>query len=602
MNTKIVFFLVIFTVSISNIFGEVPGWDTFNGNAEYNGTTGKFSIAGVPVNLNKGYRYFWAFGDGTCAAGTINSPSGVNGSFIIDTIHQISNAIPAKAYLELTPLYDDKSRPKRFAINFPSPFPTGVTVLPPNSKKVSLFANREAVIGDEITYIINYSSFDGCDNQRATLIFNYPDSLLTFECNTSLNNLITYYDEVGNCLPGEISFNSLQVSSSRNIFIRLRVKDNTIPLSQIICSVELRLESVGNAGAMCNKLNTIISDTLLINPDKSHDPNNILSISGICLPAPNKLVYRVNFQNDGNGPCSLVVIKNFIPDYFNPSSLVMIKPENLQPSYNPDANTFTWALPTSHLKNGRLRGLNEPNFGLDFSENETKDYIEFELSFKPERHQNLKRCEVIMNQAEIVFDCNPSIVTEKFRTEFLCCKKESCDCDENIIHFAERPEGKGSEIGNSPRPGFENHQWYPTNGLEAPNAPKSNLSTPDILSYTLVSVSDAKCARDILIVNTGIPKPVSGPSFIVLEDLDYDDCCSKVKVESCAKPNVTYNYNWEYIKNGVTYHKTGAKLYLKDVTFAKLIVSDGFNQAVFYPSLNQCKSKGRKKKVVDLKF
>ena len=291
---------------------------------------------------------------------------------------------------------------------------------------LTVITNRGAVKGDSITYIIHYGNTcfsDGPINGRLEFHFDHnrdkikeviTDSRETFDdpnLDANLNGVLT------------IDYNNL--IGWRNAFITLKIDPTNNGINVLTCKA---INEQIDQERVCQSDTTTLSIPIRL---KSHDPNEITSITGLCLPPPSKLRYTIVFQNDGKGEEDTVTVKNTIPYYFNPSTLTTIEPAGLLPNYNPEKRMYTWTMYDGYLKGqDDLKGLAQYGYGSSFSEDATKDSVVFEIEFDPEFIDKIKPCETIISNAEIFFGCQKSIVTNDFKTEFLCCHKDCKKCTE----------------------------------------------------------------------------------------------------------------------------------------------------------------------------
>ena len=134
-----------------------------------------------------------------------------------------------------------------------------------------------------------------------------------------------------------------------------------------------------------------------------HDPN-IKSADKICmrpyLQDKNTITYTIRFQNEGNAPAVNVLLKDIIdPLLLDISTLDFIESEY------PYSYSTTGNLLEIEFANINLPGLKQ-NGPKKYTYDETESYIKFKIC----TYSNLNPG-VIENQAEIIFDTQPSIFT-----------------------------------------------------------------------------------------------------------------------------------------------------------------------------------------------
>ncbi len=144
---------------------------------------------------------------------------------------------------------------------------------------------------------------------------------------------------------------------------------------------------------------TSIVDSLFHIVACSYDPNSKESLPNkgglyTAVQQGEEIVYTINFQNTGNAPAHVVVIKDTLSEYIDASSFV-----------------FLYGLhPVEVLRNGFLLEFIHLNIMLPDSssnEEESKGFVKFKVRLK----NNLPESTSILNNAAIYFDLNEPIIT-----------------------------------------------------------------------------------------------------------------------------------------------------------------------------------------------
>ncbi|MEO1260011.1 MAG: hypothetical protein AAFZ15_14555 [Bacteroidota bacterium] len=483
----------------------------------------------------------------------------------------------------------------------------------PGFLHLSSFSNP--VIDDSLTYVINYET---CE-PNGYLYFDFTHQLAQIEEGrvfTYHNELVEYTstnlwsDAVAAANNGTQPLRFKLPRTTGTIFIRLNVPNTTPPGSNIAATVNL-VNSTIDSTQQEIKCDLLKSDTQSVDAS-SHDPNEILSITGMCLPPPAKMSYTIVFQNIGDGSAKNVMVRNPIPLDFDPATLVTIDPPGLLPTYDPTSRTYTWNLNhNKFLKNARpLEGTASPLYMIDFSEDATKDSITYEIEFYPDSLPTLKPCEMIVSRAEIIFDCHKSIFTNTFRTEFMCCQGPCDTCVINEYNF--EPVDTGVVVNDpeneiiidpelsrqfsasaSSSISTSSFVWYPSESVRNSSQRSTTIKDNTIPSAIFTSVENCIRTESIFPVMMADKTPPCG--LVAYEDPDYDDCCTCIRV-NCS--DSTPSFNWEYTRDGIpgVLVSTDSCLYLKNVTTAKVTVTDGRNEVIIYPNLS-CPDTGRSMEV-----
>ncbi|MEM9823829.1 MAG: hypothetical protein AAF985_22280, partial [Bacteroidota bacterium] len=498
------------------------------------------------------YRFTWFFGDGEFMEYTQTFSR--NAPVVTTVQHTYFNKVdqsiygPNDVYVEVTGgAYDELDPPKRadFIIVGPNPgtpFETDCTncsvptnnVFSPNgigsSSPLTVIRNRSFVRDHHITFII--SVLNNCQVETnppvtAEVSFYFDSSQLTPEdpsnpfivfdatdkSPSSFNSPWPQYDshykwEMTNLKRGEV----------RNIFVRMRVQANMLPRNLIFTRTELNFLNTNCPGPV----NPQVPKGVV---DNSHDPNILTSdMEHICPDLlTDSIRYTVQFRNDGTGPADTVFVKTIIPDQFDMSSIKVIYPvQGLDPpsqNINGLFREVEWTLTGPWLKNNRtLRGTREPEFGRQFLMDATVDSVVFEVAYLP--NYQPRSCDAIINQAEVIFDCNPSIFTGPYIYRFDCVTDTIIDlqtgvpdtsfkctiCEEILDYNTEQDtffacDGPVTlddyDESRILYPNTTNYYWYPPATLSGINVPKPSTTPRRNTEFFMVAYSPEPCFRTI---------------------------------------------------------------------------------------------------------
>ncbi|MBK6903527.1 MAG: DUF11 domain-containing protein [Saprospirales bacterium] len=182
----------------------------------------------------------------------------------------------------------------------------------------------------------------------------------------------------------------------------------------------------------------------------SHDPNYIVADQEtICTPVSmgQTITYTVHFQNTGDAPAKEVEVRTYLPLFFSLNNIQTLNPSAMQQVTPSSDREISWKLSGAYLKGGKLlRGTGEPGYGSDFLEEDTKDMLRYQVQLSADHlpPSYFDSCQSIVNRAEIIFDCNPSIFTNFYETIIECAVVDSfgnttCVCDTAIDTLIQPP-------------------------------------------------------------------------------------------------------------------------------------------------------------------
>ncbi|MEM9916826.1 MAG: hypothetical protein AAF990_01945 [Bacteroidota bacterium] len=470
------------------------------------------------------FEIFWYFGDGTHAKQFfVNNGGNPSITHSYNSNHYTGNNI-LSPYAEVTVLaYEEIEPPERFlpptGNNFINCSNCQPNVLPPSNNS-SIYTNREAVPGHRITYIIN-PSFSCAASNNATVIFEYNSNEMFLEQVVNIDAYSTKHNANNLSSSNPLSWQyNLSDPNPRPIFIRMQMISDITEGSMVQASVKIQYD-----GATCQEEKFTISKMVR----NSHDPNALQSDQQlVCYYAapedapPKKVRYRIVFQNQGNQAADSVMIYNRIPDPFvaTTETIDVVYPlsQNGEPpatNYNPRTGEFYWKLKDYFLRgNQDLRG--EQENGVDISE--TIDSLVYVVNFKdPYKTQffnnpatgldeRFASCDAIVNEAEIIFDSNPPILTNAFQSN-ISCQIDSCsNCATYYIladtswKFAATDsfELKASDYF-LPEYDYLQFRWYPSAGMSNARKRRPKVSPAKNTNYFLVlSQRDNSCERVVI--------------------------------------------------------------------------------------------------------
>ncbi len=165
---------------------------------------------------------------------------------------------------------------------------------------------------------------------------------------------------------------------------------NTLTLGSYLTCVAQIEPSQGD----CNPIDNISSITDQV--VGSHDPNEKeVYPSGPLTESDTVLNYTVRFQNNGNAPASLVVIKDTLSPNVDPASVIP----------GASSHPYKFSLSGTGMLTFTFENINLPDSVHD--EPHSKGFVNYTVHTKP----NLPIGTEVRNTANIYFDFNPAIVT-----------------------------------------------------------------------------------------------------------------------------------------------------------------------------------------------
>ncbi len=452
--------------------------------------------------VRRAFKYIWFFGDGSYKSGvfTFQCPA-TEGTLTVE--HTYSSTYSTQAYpqpyLEIMMLcYDDDKEPKKIAV------PTTPNGTNPNATPEHIPEPSTPID------IIHYLS------PRANEVVTYVFSVL-YECgkqsifDIGFNKSLCTVEEVFIPGHGTVSTSAIaNANASGNLFLTFP----QLPNRRVNCFVRFRFDSSVDINKTLTFSATLRDDTtiegycnsfpardmLTLQGVNSHDPNQIVAKSSLCLkqPLPTDMTYSIIFENIGDGPATTVIVEDILPDcfLFNANSIQVSKPAGIQNStnhfsLNMPTRKIRWVLDHQFLKKEVPRLHNQlmaPNDNLQDA-GDTRDTIIFTVQFDPTKP--LVPCGAIVNQAEITFLPNPAMMTNLFSTSILC----DTTCDTLCVGAYQAPRfSTVSTVKGVPLTlnlgtalsGGESVEWYPSHDLSDPHSP-SPIATPETTTtYTAI--------------------------------------------------------------------------------------------------------------------
>ncbi len=452
-----------------------------------------FTVNGLPAH-SAGYSYYWFFDDGSYAITNVNT---VNHTF--QTFFGSGGSANRTVRVEVTKLYEKGDKPTSSKLTVTP----GGGIQEPQVMSVPLviLPNRTPVPGDSVTYVVSYGSVCENTNQPGSIKITYDKDELTLA-----KPRVRFFHQEAISYPadGEIIIqldgSSFDNGKARRVFLPFEVKPEVQQHQTVGISGDI-FYGINTQSCLGGNPVTAYQDAQL-----SHDPNYIVANTPmVCGPVSSaqKLQYTIHFQNIGQAPANQVEVRSYLPIFFSAANVNTIYPSGMTNPTSVSSGEVVWTLTGVRLNGGSpLRGTGEPGFGASFFEEDTKDSIVYEVTFDPPPGTVFDSCQAVINRAEIVFDCNPSIHTNFYQTVISCLPMDStgnCFCDtlSGTVIFSDTLLFAGSALpfdvsGTSPA----SVVWYPAVFLTDPYSSTPSASPTRGIDY-MASLRKAGCSYDL---------------------------------------------------------------------------------------------------------
>ncbi len=533
----------------------------------------------LDINYNDFAIVFYQFGDGEYYIWQQHRNSS---QLVPDIVHKYKQAGTYTVEVWAIRYNDNDDPPDMVAI------PTNLTADPsgsyrslPSHKTTGYQSSWNIVAGDYVFYII--SANNTCiEGDLATFNISFQhDSKLQF----SPQENYYYYEGSGNGIYNKsgntqkynhsirtIQWNNISIGYNKTklFYLKFKAQDGLPPNIDINNSLNI---TDNIEGPTCG-------DTIINNQETvqlSHDPNYkaVLSEQSISWSKTNtlKVKYQIEFQNLGHGSADTVIIKDIIDLGFvegvtpyatitsaqwvkdNISVLNSTIPARYGSRLSP--NEYQWILP---YETPRLRGTNEPEYMDTHFDPDTKDTLIFEVEYDFDGGI-LHSCGMILNRAEVIFDCNEIMYTNVSKIPISCkesIKEQICSDCEEIKTFIKLPFGVGENpdsitfIDAAP---FLNaldtnfvstdysYHWYPQIGTIDRDSVLNNLIDKIDTYYLVVSSKDSTSTCKRFFITFKIEKQC--PDIPIIISTKHDSVTAFVD-PNYPEQSILNDYYWNY--------------------------------------------------------
>lgn len=452
-----------------------------------------FTVNYVPSH-SSGYSFFWSFDDGSYAITNVNTVSHTFQSFAGSG----TNA-NRTVRVEVTKLYEKGDKPTTRSITVTPG--TGVSEPEIISIPLSIVPNRTPVPGDSVTYVVSYGRY--CEDQIPSRIeLDYdPDEMTAVQAGgKGFHQEILDFSTAGKVV---ITLNSSSFDNDkcRRVFLPFAIKPEVQEHQTVGISGNIFFGAKDRSCLGSNPV-TAYQDAQL-----SHDPNYIVANTPmVCGPVSggDTVQYTIHFQNTGQAPASTVEVRSYLPVFFSPANVNTTYPSGMTNPTPVSKGEVVWTLTGVRLNGGNpLRGTGEPGYGASFFEEDTKDSIVYEVVFDPPNGTVFEACQAVVNRAEIVFDCNPSIHTNFYQTVIGCqdISPSGCACDSSgVVIFSDTLLYSGSPLALVVSgTGLDGLVWYPPAYLQPdPFSLTASINPPRSIDYMASLKKSNGCSYDLV--------------------------------------------------------------------------------------------------------
>lgn len=411
-------------------------------------------LAGAPKAY---YTNFWEFGDGHYSTET-------------NPTHVYKKKGTYTTRLSATNNYDDglppTSRPKKITITDVSnaQFDDENEYLLKNHHGFRLLNNRDPSPNQEMEFVISYANEKDYTTQGKLYLFfneykykdknfnlvdsrpyfgeteidtnepmvsskkiNPTDFILTSGINTISTNLFQETDTIYKSnLPATLQkakaayqdfkvweFDNLNPKEKRNLFLTFKTTPEMLKDTSAVISIRsIYVPEGGDMHQVRNKEMEIVT---------SHDPNKMAVYNtklNYRLVRFKRLKYKVRFQNNGEGPASLIKLNVDIPKMLDKASLEVIDMYPKVPIC-PDGESVTYSCIDTlrmkdkisfQFKNIYLPGSNQKGV---HEKDSTKGFVKYSLKFGKDFHKVRSK-----SKTAIIFDKNEPIITNTATSRF----------------------------------------------------------------------------------------------------------------------------------------------------------------------------------------
>lgn len=249
-----------------------------------------------------------------------------------------------------------------------------------------------------------------------------------------------------------IAFDNMKPDEERNIFYTFKTTPEMLKDTSAIISV--RSIYIPDNNYKTHKVKDMEMEIVT-----SHDPNKMSSNATFLnyrLVRFKRPKFKIQFQNNGEGPATTIRLETDIPEMFDKSS---IRVEDLYPkveicpkkevSYSCLDTTYTKQQAVFTFKNIYLPGSEQKNV-KDYDS--TQGFVKYSLKFAKDFHKQKTK-----SRTAIIFDKNDPIITNYSTTRFLPGLSIGAKAGYNIFNALEN--SKSYFVGATFSP-YKSYKWY----------------------------------------------------------------------------------------------------------------------------------------------
>ena len=258
---------------------------------------------------------------------------------------------------------------------------------------------------------INYNNFVNVSGFDAVAIIaaQETDTIIKQNLPATLEKAKTTYQDVK-----VWDFDNLKPEEKRNLFLTFKTTPEMLKDTSAVISI--RSVFVPEEGRDAHQIRT--KELEIVN---SHDPNKMAVYEtrmSYRRMQNKRLKYKIRFQNNGDGPASLIKLNTDIPEMLDITSLkvldmypkVPICPKGVNAKYSCLDTVFSKDQISFQFKNIHLPGSNQK--GVE-EKDSTKGFVKYSLQFGKNFNKKPSR-----SKTAIIFDKNPPIITNTASSRF----------------------------------------------------------------------------------------------------------------------------------------------------------------------------------------
>lgn len=313
------------------------------------------------------------------------------------------------------------------------------------------YHNEKSITDNSIAYTYNINNnqylLASANSETIPLSIFFPDSTEKTNLPSTIADSKSYYKNFE-----MLEFGNMKPNEERTIFFSLKTTPEMLKDTSAI--ITIRGVYVPDDNFDNHKIKDMEMEIVT-----SHDPNK-MSSNGTSLNfravRSKNVIYKIRFQNNGEGPAQTIRLEADIPEIFDKTTLQIIDmypkceicPEQ-EVTYSCLDTAFTNSQVIFTFKNIYLPGSNQKNVA---DRDSTKGFVKYSIKFS----EDFKKVKT-KSKTAIIFDKNEPIITNYSATHFN--PGISIGAKMGINQFSSLKNSKSYFLGATISP-YKSHKWY----------------------------------------------------------------------------------------------------------------------------------------------